>query len=643
LAFAACGGGDDGCSNQLPVDIQIRGSIVNPSYMGFRPDLTGISIEIDYGGGNVVVLDDPLSFPISPNWVYGFYDHNTGTWTPNYIYNIQIAGVTVPLNLAPGSARNVGRLPFHGILRTDLEVLNPNHGAPGATVGPTNFMFLSANGLQVVNTGTRQEYYFHSEPEFGGLLAQALYEDGRELMIDLILHSDPDLWTPGTPVQGLIQPFYNAATRTDTGSGVLYVTVGRHPSYQPWRAPRDQVGNMDPGLTRMVPIERVHHVRRFEFAAGAPEIQPMFYWELDTSSAWKGRIPADTMFRVTFSNDTVQMFSLSELEEVQRVWWNENPDGSIMIMPDTEEPGDDDTDLPLHIAGVQMTTPQLHLFNNPNPRITFYFRGYTLEADVRVFSRLVELTVSPGTETVEFDRGVADTPPGQDNDNIWEYQPGTALGPTAQQFASRLTVTAVFETISQPPERGNVVLTYNHDLALDWFAGRGNAATGPVTAGWSIGFPAGVAVDEGRPPRDVLNPLTASLAQRNAQARRYTMNFGVNTDRFVTMVDTPNTRATSPDGHLNYPHPGYAGTRLLTGRTATGYRNFERTRTNWGLVSDPRNNGRTTRAQEVRIWYTAPGYVPGRGYNGPSPNTVAVIPQELTTITAIPVNWSGID
>jgi hypothetical protein len=578
--------------------------------MAFRPDLTGITINIDYGDGNVVVLDDHLSFPITPNWVFGFYDYNTGIWTPNYIYQMTIAGVTRTIDLTPGSPQNTGNVPTHGIMRSELEVRNENHVNPENPVGPTNFMFFHSGGLNVVGVNDmRQTYYFHDEPEFDGLVVEAMYTDGLVRRLDLGVLSNADLWTPGAPVQGLIHPLYDGSPRTTTGSGVLYTTIGRHPSYQPWRSPTDQLFNRDAGLTHVATLRNVHHVAKFDFATGAPPVlEPIFYWQGDSSANWSSRVPSDTMFTITFSNGTVITRDIDWLaEDAERVWWNENPAGDIVDMPDTEAPGG--RDRALHIAGIQATSPNFHFFNNPNPRITFYFRGYRQYAPVNILTELVDVSVSPSSETVEFTRGSPDIPAWQDNDNIVEWERGSGISPTAQTFAGRLTVNANFRCRRDATVVRPVLLTYNHTLAVD------NRA--PTLAGSSSGL-----TGEGQPPTNMALG-TATAAQ---QAARYTMNFGVNATPFLTGVETSD---------------GSGG--LLTGRTATQYRQFlepnnNRNPGNWGLVDDPRNNGRTTRNQEVRIWYVAPAYTPGVGYNG-----VPFTQYARAASGSIPVAWSGID
>jgi hypothetical protein len=562
------------------------------SYMGLPVDLRGVTIRVTYNDGTTRVITDTSRMRTEPSIAVGYFEPIGGTlpatnwiFTGRRSYNLLYShdgiafSTDLDIRLASGRAgigtdradlsdgrSNNWVIP---ILRTELEVAtaagNPIGSAGGPTGTGTNFQnqtFLTASGLQITGINSmRQTYYVDDIPNFRGLTAEARYLDGTVQTVPL--STDTVSW--------VLHPHYD--NNDETGTGSLFITVGRHPDYDPAipQALLNQVNNEDPGVTVVLPLAGVHHITRLGFAT-PPSIPAFFYWEADVggvspTSNWATR-SAGTVFSLTFSNGTTRTMPIAEAFEKNQVWFNENP-GNInqppLPTPDTNPAS------PFYIISIaENSLPGTHFFNNRNPRITYYYRGHRLPHPVPVLTRFQSLSITPEALEVSAQR--------RDND--------FRLATDALGFSRLITVTATYSAFSDPEVTGSRVLIYSHELARANWNGGESFPTEPVRARGRDAIRA-----ENQTIADALaDPTLASASSGytppatvpNASRRLgdvFTMNFGVNENAFPNPASTYN--------------PANAGNATVT---------------DWGVVDDPRNNGRT---RNVVIYYNAPSHAVG--------------------------------
>ena len=484
-----CGDSNGGDGRPNPVDrVIVTGTPENPSFQGFAPDLTGVTITAFYRDGTSrnVSLNEVL---IEPEFVYGTIHSTLGpggspVWTPRDSVVVRYGGV---------AAETTVTLPtVYGITRVGFAVGGVT-GTPDLLDGEffANQPFFSGGEFWVHGAGQmRLERYVDEYPiNFDRLVAEVFFDDGgapkRFYLSDM----------PQGSIQGVIVPHYDRGPTT-SGSGTLFVTFGRHPSFNPGND-LDGEGNFivgvrengtfilrnqedsfspivypqlpDPGVTVALRLPTVHHVTNLEFVS-APELPGVFYWEqpndwtlpnftrtvttalpaatpltlppefsnvasppVTSANWWRARArTADATFRVHYSNGSSRVADIRDLEQRPEVWRNDNVSGL------TEQRGNQAGTVesrPFRVAGV------FNPWHDMDPVVTFYYRGWTAELPVRVYTTLNSVEVLSDWEGV---RTINLAQVGRwDNDRWIE---GDEAVSTAEDFANLLTVTATWST-----------------------------------------------------------------------------------------------------------------------------------------------------------------------------------------------------
>ena len=686
LVFAACGDSDSGSntgSNLDPlISVTYTGTLTNHSYMGIKPDLTGLVITSTFASGRQHVHSGltPASYVTDPPVVCGYYNYGSnlgpgGVSTPGATKTDWLPETTYRVFLNCGECGhdiNV-TLPFdrvYGIVRDNLVI-----GRDDWLLGTKDqhITFSTASGLQITDHGMRQEYYVDENPDFKGLVAQALYEDGTWQTIPLDKHVNTK-----HPNQAILRPLYNNPTdpAKSSGGGWLYVTVGRHPKYDASVAPNlqtevaDYILNtsnnwihnpnltapaggytwaghlVDSGLTVVMPLKTIHHVTSFNWANAAPVLGDFFYWQEDDVGSWLARTGPDFEFRVSYTDGKSFVYTTKQLWEMTEVWYNENlGSGPPRLQPiggvvDTRE------GLPFWISSVieneawrsRSLSANVHYFNDRTPQITYYYRGYQLPVDVPVLTRFMNITLVPDAVAVDMTKA-------QDNDNINEN-----TQPNDWTFArDKIAVNVQYSAYSNAAVTGTVTAYYAWRLTRptwnDTTPGQlADVPTGSTSTDWYAPAPPNsyyngsptdwVRIEDRKHAwwlKNTTDPKYTKVGdfyyfyQEKYAGEWYTMNFGRNRDSYL---DHANRDATLSYPDLNPALTTPAGPGTLLDQY------------NWGVCDNPANSGKI---RPVSIYYTVPQY-PIEPINLSA--TYVYVPGDIYTgaqrTARVSVDWTGI-
>jgi len=500
------------------------GEAVNPSYQGFPPDLTGFTFVVTYSDNSTREIRDVRELQIFPPVLVAWINPVTGG-NPNFT-----AGEVVPhrhFEVRYGAA--VAGRPLE-IPASLTRLLIREDGMTGDL---HNEFFWSAEGFHMHGVNQMQDtYYVDDTPNFARLTGEAHFAvpsttaPGGVGPIRTVREfglTEANRWGG---IHGVIQPRYDATPRSETGTGVFFVTFARNPWFEAQRSVGNQrvvsngahpwrdrwFGDMtipggvnynnmipDPGLTALAPLREVYHVHGITFNQ-APVIPAMFYWEphlwsqLDTAPArpvgadpWTAaQLDAErwitlaheqgVTFNVTYSNGRTYVRTLDFLMNAPDVWWNVYNDAGDLIAP-----ADRSGARPFWVGGlIRDASPT---FDHPD--------GTTLarnlardpagwgpngagvqELTFNYRGWYVSQPIVVWNLLTNFVARIADgsdrlevdmTFAAQDNDNI----PADG-GATAAGFANRIVVEATWVERSNPDNTNVVVLTYNNLVSRAW-------------------------------------------------------------------------------------------------------------------------------------------------------------------------------
>jgi len=619
---AGCGdsnGGNGGGDGPNPVErIVISGTPENPSFQGFAPDLSGMTFTAIFRDGTSrnVPHSELLFEPEFVVGATGFAVDGRQTWTPNRAFTVRYgAGVemfTLPASwVAHGIVRTEGWMPGVGTGEWGNNLVQFLDMVSGVFDFSTGFQVHGANRMQ-------QTYYVDEAPNFRDLRAEVLYTDGTVKEFYLT-----DM--PFGSVQGVVHPLYTAGPYA-SGEGVLFITFGRHPDFNPGLGARRLIdGSMDPnadvineaplgvnwvevagnivgargisvpgtrfitgvnadgrpvsrayaanadaGVTVALRIPTVHHVVRLEH--NNPELASMFYWEGNSFFHWRDRaVAANTVFTVSYSRvdgaadsfGSSRTFTLAELEQMPEVWRNPHDPSGQFADPEGFRA----------IPGMWRARPfNILPVDNPwydnNPQIRFSYRGHRAYLPVTVYQELIRVEVNPDWGTGALPINFAEMG-SWDNDR---WIPGAAVT-RAQDFAARLTVTAVYVTRRSPVQEGHIQPAFALALSnASWAADEDSGVPSEDVFIGRIGLNEGPSIDRLRVGDELYLPwFTGTVGPR--LGRTFTMNFG----------------ALSGDLPANHP-------ARLAG-------------TGWGVIDmeGPASDPIETHNFDIRIWYGVPG------------------------------------
>jgi len=474
LVFASCSDSDDGgaaatSGGPKPYSIEVITNPTDSSYMGLPVELNGLKVLVRYTDGTVRVETDTTKFTTEPRWATGGYlsggqvsgvagIQSAGAYygLRNYYLNYVEAGLAfqTKINLQNDDAV----IPLYRGTGTIARPVDP-------VTGKETGVYFVSDGLQITGINTRKdkELKVDDTPSFGGIALEGNYRKdnqkgdftgtGTKKVIDLT----PDMdWR--------IIPYYDGGDPKKSGSGGIYITVGRNylapdsELFKPYGLGKDKSGlpndtvPLDIGVTAVSPLDKVHHVIGLDIET-APTLDPFFYWQDDNVvndiSPWLGRVRNTAMLKVTYSNDSSRVVGIPELEWENQVWVNKP------AAPQTTQPGLSSTVVnpaesldkfwrPFTMAGILETAkllgtadPSLIYTKIKNPQIGFYYRGEWAFLSKPVFTKLARLEAVP---KAGGDQITVDLKP-QDNDH---------QSVDADAFGKLVTVKAWFTAYSDP-------------------------------------------------------------------------------------------------------------------------------------------------------------------------------------------------
>ena len=635
------GNGDDDIVvvGPRPIHLEILSGPDNFSFMGLPVDLTGVVLRVTYSDMTQSLVTDISRMRTEPAIAHGFLDLSglpgaPGEFTGNPLYTVLLShnGVALATSMdirTTTGVPNTAPRTIDGNVNDDFIV--EEFGAPVASnwivpvmrLDPTlvsidgrDNHFLSASGFQVTGANNmRQEYYVDDTPVFTGLTAEARFVDGSVRTIPLNIDSvDWDL-------------FPNYDNGNESGTGNLFITIGRHPDFQ--RAlglgqtlvnastvgvPADLVvEHADPGITVVLPLRAVHHVVEFGFSV-PPNLPPFFYFDADNHEAWLAR-SAGTVFSLRFSNGTTRTLPIEQAQFENEIWEAQNPGGDDPL--DLVVPGLVGARpfriVPIGNMGTGNSPQGTHFFNNRTPRITYYYRGHRLDYAVPVLTRFISLNVDFAGDVIDV--------------NAQRSENDFRVGMDANAFARLLTVTATYSAFADANVTADLVLTYSHWLAASGVPGVLPGAVG--AANWElVGL---YAPGQAPVPRSIATVTDLGLPTGMREGRVFTMDFGINEAPWPTLAArpgagvTPNTPA--PAAPPVFPQPGVIASA-----------------SDWGVSNNPSNNDRVSR---VTIFYNQPHFGPDDFELDPMSGVLVTgqpnIVDGRVRTARVDVRWSNID
>ena len=442
LVFSSCSDSSDDsaptASGKVAANIWVKAYPVRDQYEGCKIDLTGLVIGVEYTDGSIVDFDY-RNVKVSPERAFGSFGAIgfINTWVPYDGYTINFGEATVGLVQSAS-----GWFDIKPIVRTEaINVVTPDKDVGLGEEYPGNYWL--ANGLQLTGTtpftaGGNSSVYVDDSPNFGGLTLEANYVGGDKKQIDGLSANDPFF-------QWIIAPRYDNGQ--DTGTGDLFITVGQAPGMA---AP---LGTDWWPITATQPLKEVYHVKALE-VVDAPDIK-FFYFEDETNGKglgtdgetefWVARA-GDVKLKMTYSNGVSKEFTVAQGYRMNEVWWN----------PPFNPPGAHDWLPPIAIRGIQsnatapLVTSSVNYARNRTPKITIYYRGYRVNLDVPVLTRLDSLLVTP-----KEDLNINMVQREVDND----YR--EAISMNATKFATMVDVVARFTAYSNSEFYGDYPLSFN--------------------------------------------------------------------------------------------------------------------------------------------------------------------------------------
>jgi len=447
LVFASCGDSDSGASSGKRV-MKAAITALPTQYLGRPVDLKGVEATVTYYDGSTATIkydDSPSKFAAYPPIVSGAYD------AAGKFYGMGAVRVAVGDGDAVGS--EVKTVKVVGILRdnTVVQTLDPWATTPGANPALEFF----SQGLHVVVPGgldnrAQKEAFADdfrdsirfNKFDFGGLALQADYEDGSVFPLSF---DDVDWY---------VKPDYDLTVGTGDDmyyKGYVFITIGED-TYGWTKKTQSSLpsGYWDKGITVLNPLDAVYTVYDDKVGSGVKvtnaEIkQPFMFWDDNTPAAWLSRL-GDAKIEVRYrGTKTVNTFSIKELAEKEKIWYNANPGGAF-------------TDFYILPVKYPYTVKA-----NAEPGVEVYYRGGWDKIAVDVYTQYVSgpTVVNNYGQVVSVD----DLEEWRDNDPLLSY------GVNEKKFCGQVTVTAVYRAYNNSGKEATIPLSLKpstYDAGADY-------------------------------------------------------------------------------------------------------------------------------------------------------------------------------
>ena len=481
LVFASCGesSGVDESGGPTIARIKVRDNPKNDQYFGMPVDLTGTTLEVWYTDGKKEIVTDTSKFTAYPRIVTGvYYDRENGPSYEGGFYGMDGCFITY---------KNFG----------DMNSGFPNFNDRDKVDSYASFSGVKVWGIWTTNT---------TEPNYGPIfesnVKDGLYDLGLHLTGYTKLKKDAYVDDDEFDLSGLVLEgdyfWYNAVTKTferdrkelnlaDTtwrilpsyelnadgsSKGYIYVTVGED-FYNYMRGAANNLfpGTLgaeawwDRGVTTSLKLDTVYIVDKIALKT-TPNLEPYFYWQKNTPTAWADRLGDDAKLVVSYTGGKPDReFYIRDLFydwNKTKIWYNGSPGKGGAGYNYEDGPGRLDIaeeEIPnltaiyrdFYIVPIQypLTTKR-----NKDPGITLYYRGAETFIPVDVYTTLVSVSaVSKTGGDIIFRPGAV-----RDNDKD-NGLPGSG------GLAALLNVTATYQAYNNPSAQTTIPLIYKGDLA----------------------------------------------------------------------------------------------------------------------------------------------------------------------------------